>query len=302
MANIGIDPHTLEAPDYASATYVESRQPLVEAGMTEEQAVAALTRIWTVGNARDRLAWQERANAEAQAARDQALAAQEEANQRDERERNEAEQARKDEQKKNRDKYVPIPDRPPPSGSLVLAAPYATRRLEKGQYVELHYYTNQGLLAAAAAVTQVDDEALAIRTNSDGTASWVPAASIRSAKTVVPDRDLTWEQLREAVPRFIGAMQQAKWAVDRVVMLAKFWGNLQVHPFQQSCDPLDMRALLVYQAEQRQRWHQAIHTPAGAWNISVISEELLRETRDRVYRADRAAKDAENDVSYLFAS
>ena len=32
MANIGIDPHTLEAPDYASATYVESRQPLVEAG------------------------------------------------------------------------------------------------------------------------------------------------------------------------------------------------------------------------------------------------------------------------------
>ena len=45
MANIGIDPHTLEAPDYASATYVESRQPLVEAGMTEEQAVAALLDI-----------------------------------------------------------------------------------------------------------------------------------------------------------------------------------------------------------------------------------------------------------------
>lgn len=297
MANIPVDPNTLEAPDFALEHYAESRQPLVEAGLTEEQAIAVLTRTWTAGNERDKQAWQERTNAEAQATRDQALAAEEAANQRRELDKQEAEQARKDELKKNRDKYVPIPDRPPPSGSLVLAAPYATRRLEKGQYIELYYYTNQGLLAAAAAVTQVDDEALAMRTNSDGTTSWVPAASLRSAKAVIPDSELTWEQFREAVPRLIVAMQQAKWAEERVLMLAKFWGNLQVHPFQQSCDALDTRTLIAYQAEQRQRWHQAIHAPDGAWNISILSETILRETRDRVYRKERAAKDAENYVS-----
>lgn len=209
MANLPVDPNTLEVPNYALDLYAESRQPLIEAGLTEEQAVAALKRIWTADNERDKQAWQERANAEAQAARDQELAAQEAA-------RREAEQARRDELKKNRDKYVPIPDRPPPPGSLVLAAP-------------------QGLLAAAAAVTQIDDEALAMRTNSDGTTSWVPAASVRGAKAIVPDSELTWEQFREAVPRFLVAMQQATWAEDRVLMLARFWGNLQIHSFQQSC-------------------------------------------------------------------
>ncbi|EPS98849.1 hypothetical protein FOMPIDRAFT_1079119, partial [Fomitopsis schrenkii] len=206
MANLLVDPNTLVAPDYTLEHYAESRLPLVEAGLTEEQAAAILTRIWTAGNEHDKQVWQERAIAEAQAARDQAFAAQEAANQRRELGQLEAEKARKDELKRNRDKYVPIPDRPPPSGPLVLAAPYATRRLEKGQYVELYYFTNHGLLAAAASITQVDDDALTLRADGDGTTSWVPAATVRSSKSVIPDSELSWKQFSEAVPRFIRAM------------------------------------------------------------------------------------------------
>ncbi|EPT00402.1 hypothetical protein FOMPIDRAFT_1049722 [Fomitopsis schrenkii] len=132
MVNQLVDPNTLEAPNFALEHYAGSRRTLVEAGLTEEQAVDVLTRTW---HRTQLVAW-----------------------------------------------------------------------------------------------TKIDDEALTMRTNNNGTASWVPAASVRGAKAI-PDGELTWEQLSEAVPRFIVAMQQAKWAADRVPMLAQFWGNLQMHPF-----------------------------------------------------------------------
>ncbi|TFY67376.1 hypothetical protein EVJ58_g1654 [Rhodofomes roseus] len=298
MAQLPINPNLLVVPDFALEEHAPTRQPLLDMGLTVEQAVATLANIWTVGNNTDKQRWQERTEAEAQAARDRERAAEEAANQQREIARQDEEQARKDDAKKYRDKYVFIPDRPTPSGALVLAAPYASRRLEKGQYVEMYYYTNRGLNAAEAAVTQVDDDALAMKTNSDGSTSWVPAASLRSDKAVIPDKELSWEQFREAVPRLLGAMEQAKWDAARVSMLAHFFGKLQNHPFRQhSRNPLDIRALLTYQGEQRQRWHLAITTATGAWNLSEINETILSETRDRVYRDQREVKDAEHDVS-----
>ncbi|KAH9922567.1 hypothetical protein B0H21DRAFT_826982 [Amylocystis lapponica] len=79
-------------------------------------------------------------------------------------------------------------------------------------------------------------------------------------------------------------------------MLARFWGNLQLHPFKLTRDPCDKRALIVYQAEQREAWHQAINEPGGAWDISVIEETILLETRDRLYRSDRLRIDRERDA------
>ncbi|KAH9910755.1 uncharacterized protein B0H18DRAFT_894576 [Fomitopsis serialis] len=245
--------------------------------------INALAANWKAQNERDKQAWQEHTAAEAQALAEEAANF--------EVERMDVKQALKDEMKKNKEKFVSIPDRPTPMGALVMAAPYAVHHLERGHYVELYYYTNRGLLAAAAAATQ-DQDYLALKENGDSTAGEVPVASLRSVERVIPDSELTWGQLREAVPRFIPAMQQARWAGER---LKKFWGNLEAHPFQQSIDPIDTRTLVVYQAEQRLRWHQAINSTDGAWNLHLLSEEILKETRGRVYRKDQMAKDATID-------
>lgn len=95
MVNQLVDPNTLEAPNFALEHYAGSRRTLVEAGLTEEQAVDVLTRTWVTGNERDKQVWQERANAEALAARERELAALEAANQRLELDRLDAEQSRK---------------------------------------------------------------------------------------------------------------------------------------------------------------------------------------------------------------
>lgn len=87
-------------------------------------------------------------------------------------------------------------------------------------------------------------------------------------------------------------------------MLANLWGKLQVHPFRYSRDPLDQQALLLYQAEQRRAWHQAIDTPAGAWDIGTLCEISLSRARDDIYREDRRRVDNERDYfvspSFLF--
>ncbi|KAH9924513.1 uncharacterized protein B0H18DRAFT_877772 [Fomitopsis serialis] len=299
MANLLVDPNTLVAPDFTLEAHARKRQTWLAAGLTEEQVLAALAADWQAENDHDKLVWQERTAAEAQAAREQAVAAEAAANQLREAERQEEAQSLKDEMKKNKEKYSFVPNIPTPAGRLVMAAPYAVRRLEKGLYIELYYYTNQGLRAAAADVSQVNDEGLVLKENSDGTTTLVQGATLRQGKSVIPDCELTWAQLREAVTRLIPAMQRARWAPARVEMLALFWGNLETHDFQQSIDPIDVQALVVYQAEQRMRWHQAIVGDGGGWNLSILSEEALEETRDRVYRRDRNAQDADVTVSNL---
>ena len=182
---------------------------------------------------------------------------------------------------------MPIPDRDVPTVAPVFASNYAVRKMEKGLYVELWYYTNAGLEEALRNSNTTDDEAMVMLRLPNGSTNWVPAASTRTATAVTDDRHIRWEDFCQAAPRMILAMEEADWPQERVAMLAKFWGNLQIHEFRSSTDPLDQKALLVYQAEQRRLWHLAISSPQGAYNLSRINEEILRKTREKVYWDER---------------
>ena len=87
-------------------------------------------------------------------------------------------------------------------------------------------------------------------------------------------------------------------------MIAKFWGGLQIHEYRSSRDPLNQKALIVYQAEQRRLWHLTIASPHGAYNLSRINEQIMRKTREKVYWDDHRLKDFQRDfrVSHPFIS
>ena len=195
----------------------------------------------------------------------------------------EAEALRKDEMKKNKSKYIPIPDRDVPLVARVVASNYAVRKMEKGLYVELWYYTNAGLDEAFRNSNTVDDEAMMMVRLPNGSTSWIPVASSRTSSYVTEDRNILWEDFCQAAPHMIVAMEEADWPQEHVAMLAKFWGNLQIHELRSSRDLLDQKTLIVYQAEQRRLWHLAISSPQGAYNLARINEEIMRKTRDKVY-------------------
>ena len=303
MARLQINPALLESPDYASPTYALARAPLINANTTEEQAIQILKDIWTAGNDADKLTWQLQVDEDEALLTEQRRVQSEVDDLRAQAEVEEAETLRKDEVKKNKSKYLPIPDRDVPTVAPVVAANYAIRKMEKGLYVELWYYTNAGLDEAFRNSNTIDDEAMTMLRLPNGSTSWVPAAATKTALAVTDDKNILWEDFCQAAPRMILAMEEADWPQDRVQMIAKFWGNLQVHELRSSRDPLDQKTLLIYQAEQRRLWHLAITSPRGAYNISRINEEIMRKTRDKVYWEDRRLKDYERDYRVsLFSS
>lgn len=81
----------------------------------------------------------------------------------------------------------------------------------------------------------------------------------------------------------IKAIGRANWPPKHIQMMSNFWANLQEHPFQSSSVPFKQKSLLVYQAEQRWMWHIAITNPYSGYNLSIINEVLLRDTKEWLF-------------------
>jgi hypothetical protein len=288
----------MQCPDYTSDSFQQSRARLVNENTTEEQAIQCLRDIWKETNNAEKALWQHQLD------NDEAETAARRQQERDEQEQWNAaevlefETAQREEMKKNKWKYTPIPDKDVPFEDSTIACSFALRKLEKGLYVELWYFTNDGLDDSLRTASTIDDEAMAMVHRADGTTSWIPAASARDARRVIDDKDISFEDFCQAARRMVTAMEEARWPEERVVMMAGLWGNLQMHEFRKSRDPLDQRTLLVYQAEQRRRWHVALTSPQGGYNLSRINEELMQKTRLRVHWDDNKRKEDERDLRY----
>ncbi|KAG1845250.1 hypothetical protein C8R48DRAFT_765267 [Suillus tomentosus] len=294
MPRLLSDPNLSFCPNYADDAFINTRLQLTNENITEPQAIVILRNIWQAENNAAKLQWQAQVD-EDRDRREQLERLDNEEQERQEQEtRDEEEAARKEDRKKNKHKYTAIPKLDVPLKSIILPSSYALRKLDKGDYVELWYFTNEGL-DDAKLKSSVDEDAMIMATLAGGDTAWVSAASTRNARAVVDDQNLRFEDFCQACPRIIEAMQEAAWPTDRIQMMALFWRNLQVHDFRSMRDPLAQRALLVYQAEQRKRWHIAVKSARGAYDLSRINEVLLERTRSDLYLEERTKLDNKRD-------
>jgi len=294
MERLRHDPNLNLCPDYTSDAFAETRAQLTNENITEEQSIQILKNIWETSNNAAKAQWQTQQEEDRQRHEHLQCLKDEEQENRERVQLEEEEAARKEERKRNKFKYTPIPERDVPTETPIIPASYAIRKLDKGEFVEIWYFTNAGLDDAESKAT-IDDDAMVMSRLPDGSTTWISAAAARNARSVVEDQDLSFEDFCQACPRFIDAIQAAGWPTDRVKMMALFWRNLQVHEYRSSRDPLAQKALLVYQAEQRKRWHIAVKSASGAYDLSRINETLLERTKNRVYWEDRERKDNERD-------
>ncbi|KAI5984556.1 hypothetical protein EDC04DRAFT_2873861 [Pisolithus marmoratus] len=111
----------------------------------------------------------------------------------------EEEAAQAEDRKKNKAKFAPVCDHNIPSGPVNIPTPYASRKLKKGEYCELYFFTNDRLAEAESLNPSIDDEAMTLLKADNGQHVWVPASSTNQDKTsVIRDKDLSWEQFGEA--------------------------------------------------------------------------------------------------------
>ena len=57
MANLGCNPHDAFMPDFGLPELAPQRQVLINSGLTEDQAIAALSNLWTSTNDREEAEW-----------------------------------------------------------------------------------------------------------------------------------------------------------------------------------------------------------------------------------------------------
>lgn len=287
MARLSSDPSQNVCPNYADEAFALTRAQLINQNIDEAQSIQMLINIWEAGKNAAKLQWQAQLEEDDQ---------HEEEQQRQDQERLEEQEITR---KEDRNKYTPVPDRDVPTEATILPSSYAIKKLDKGEYVELWYFTNPGLDDIHLKTT-IDEDAMVMTNLPGGSTAWVSAASARNSRSVIEDKDLSSEDFCQACPRIVVAMGEAAWPADHIKMMALFFRNLQAHEYRSMRDPLAQKALLLYQSEQRKRWHLAVKTAAGAYDLSRINNELLERTRTRVYFDDREKKDTEiiRSVSY----
>ncbi|KAG1792713.1 hypothetical protein EV424DRAFT_1453706 [Suillus variegatus] len=283
------DPNEAIRPNFASEEYNDARQQLIEDGINAEQAARSLAALWTINNNADKERW-------ALKQRQERLARQREEDEEEERLqqlKDEQEAARLEERKKNKNKYAPLVRGKVPSDPTILPAQYATRKLKAGDYCELHYFTNKGLDEAKASSLIAEPDALVMLPSADGLHSWIPAAAVKDPKAapVVKDEKLTWEEFNEAAPRMISMMKVHDWPEDRILMHVQFWSALQSHRWRHSPDTLKQKALLLYQSQQRRRWHLTIGS-SQSWSLEEINQDLLFEAREELFNEKREKETA----------
>ncbi|KAF8833952.1 hypothetical protein BDN67DRAFT_985678 [Paxillus ammoniavirescens] len=233
------DPNLDVCPDYALEIFAATRARIVNAHTTEEQAILALREIWQVANDTDKELWQQQQVDDLEE-REQAVLREEEQRALEaELLKDEEEVARKEEKKKNKHKYLPILQGiGVPTESPVIPATHVVRKLDKGEYVELWHFMNDGLDDTLDTSTSVDPDAMVMSRLPDRLTAWVSAAAACSSTKLVEDQNLIFEDFCQAAPRFVEAIQQANWPNDRVKMMAYFFRNLQVHTLRSIRDKL----------------------------------------------------------------
>ncbi|KAI5982413.1 hypothetical protein EDD15DRAFT_2400498 [Pisolithus albus] len=284
------NPHLAMPPDFTSERFRQAREQIIVNGGDHVTAADQLALIWTVNNDLEKQEWDCQVQQQQQAAADRER---QEAEERErlqlERER-EREAALQEEKKKYRHKHAPIPqDAVISSDPIIIPSPIAVRKLRKGDFVELYYFTNKGLRSVESSTRSADDDALALLQMGDGLHSFVPLAAAQAKGTITMDEDLSWEEFAEAAHRLATAMRENEWPEDRVDSHIKFWIALEGHPWRHGHCEISKHALLTYQARVRRKWHDTLATP-HSFNIALINTTLLSQIRDELVHSAQVAQ------------
>jgi hypothetical protein len=167
---------------------------------------------------------------------------------------------------------------------------WAVDKIKARDYVQLWYFTMEGILDAKKTPLVLADDTLGLlKTDSGFTLQHVKTA--KPSRNAVEDKSLRWEQIMSACHNLCEAA--ADWPDKFKRSLATFFLNLKALKATGS-NPC---ALILYQATARKTWHQALKGVGKLFNLSNINQALLTEMENQI--RDKDHKDLRIQVSNL---
>ncbi|KAI0688273.1 hypothetical protein C8T65DRAFT_556637, partial [Cerioporus squamosus] len=259
------NPHNAVCPDFWDSVFDGHRQELVDNGTaaSEEAAVEHLVARWKERNAQEKEAWDRDhpQNEEPQP-----------------RPRAPSPVVNKPEDGRNSATRAAVPKGPvfapaalgvPPPKSLdAPPSQHAQNKLKAGQYVQLWYFTPEGIQEATSTLYSGREDAITLERED----SALVLSTHSGSKKAVDDEHLTWNQVSLARSTFLTWANTYRWPEDHTDMLARFWFNLDIHPLR--AKEGGDRACVVYQARMRRLWHQSLDGPSP-FDLSIIDDGIL---------------------------
>ncbi|RXW17523.1 hypothetical protein EST38_g8334 [Candolleomyces aberdarensis] len=288
MPRITRDPNLEGMPDFDSDTFKAAFTPLVTEENTLESIVQKAKDAWS-GDHQKRLEdWQRQQEEDEEAARQ--LAEQQE------REEEEIQRAMEEAarlEKIERDKKKPkvkafVADKPVATLSIPRVSPYAMGKVKSFDFVELHYFTDEGRAEAKYQDKTTSESTMALA-HEDGKIFLTPAAAHKPSTKTVPDDMLTWRQMSIAKTGLLQCMKKEGWPQQHIVALGQFFLELDSHPLRS--EPNGEEALLLYMSEVRREWHEQLKSTDDdiqPFDISVINAERLRSIYDTLLSRKKA--------------
>lgn len=286
MANIPHprDPRPDPPPDFASENFETAREALI--------ALPALEGIETHVQAATFLAdkWQSDQDAKIQTylqAMEDIEREEADAILLEEQQIQEEKEAKRKEREKKRPKFPTLNSNLTSNSSLALRpAPYALKKLETGEYVELWYFTKEGLkendLKHRSA--QPTDAVMGLST-AGGVLAVQSLDTMTSATKVVKDESLSFESMTFANKQYVKHIAEAGWRRDMVDDHSTFFMDIETHDNVTTEE--GQRALVVYESRRRIAFHEEIKNctkdevcPLSKWNDTLYRKCVLYAERE----------------------
>ncbi|KAH9850595.1 hypothetical protein C2E23DRAFT_929504, partial [Lenzites betulinus] len=159
--------------------------------------------------------------------------------------------------------------KPLPEEFLKPIAEFAISRLRDKKYVELFYFTEEGMHLVAGDNTLSHDEALTVA-NRDATI--VLTTALRPPKGVKGDNLLTWDQVSKARTLLLLHAKNEGWEEEHLDVLALFFFTIDAHPIRS--EPRGNETAVQYQALYRKEWHNAM-TRGEPFDLAIINDAAM---------------------------
>lgn len=162
-----------------------------------------------------------------------------------------------------------IPDRLPS-----FPAQFAIDKTKAKEYVELWYFTTEGIRDNSQLVPTISDDTFSLMQTDAGLALRQFKAT-KASRNAVEDEILTWEQIMTARHNMLDAASE--WPANIRRSLAEFYMNLEAYKAAGN----NTRALISYHAVARRRWYPTLKGTGDRFNIANINKNLLRDLKNR---------------------
>ena len=253
----------LEAePDFLADQYLQARDKLIALGIPEDVIVNFLRQAWTTNRQVRHEAWaadRERQGGPPQDDRPQ----DDRARLPDAPDTDDDDGAQpKGQKSKAFPQGVTIPDAESPHPSE-----YARQKVAKLEYIELWYFSKEGLTEAAQPTTSTSNDTFGIITGDLGAVQLCPVAMIKASKNALYDEALSWDQVSFSSKVYVEALRKEKWPNQHIRALINFFSELD---FQRTClMSIPDKVFIEYQATVRHEW-------MTNWNFDISQFSLTR--------------------------